>query len=72
MHVSSSESIQARREWREILKVLQEKKKKTQFRTLRPETQVALMVKYLPASAGEVNRCGFDPWIGKFPWRRAW
>ena len=54
------------------LRCCKKKKKKTQFRTLRPETQVALMVKYLPASAGEVNRCGFDPWIGKFPWRRAW
>ena len=26
------------------------------------------MLKNLPANAG----CGFDPWVGKIPWRRAW
>ena len=26
---------------------------------------------HLPASAGD-NRCGFDPWVRKIPWRRAW
>ena len=29
------------------------------------------MVKNPPASAGDM-RCGFDPWVGKIPWRRAW
>jgi len=29
-------------------------------------------VKYLPASAGEVKRRGFNPWIGKSCWRRKW
>ena len=28
------------------------------------------MVKNLPANTG--NICGFDPWVGKIPWRRAW
>ena len=28
------------------------------------------MVKNLPANAGE--RHGFDPWVGKIPWRRSW
>ena len=29
------------------------------------------MVKNPPANAGDM-RCGFDPWVGKIPWRRAW
>ena len=29
------------------------------------------MVKNLPANAGD-KRCGFDPWVGKIPWRRKW
>ena len=29
------------------------------------------MVKNPPADAGELRR-GFDPWVGKIPWRRAW
>ena len=29
------------------------------------------MVKDLPASAGDW-RLGFDPWVGKIPWRRKW
>ena len=33
-------------------------------------SQVALMVKNLPANAGDRHR--FDPWVGKIPWRRAW
>ena len=32
----------------------------------------SLVVKDLPASAGDVKRCGFDPWVGKIPWRRKW
>ena len=34
-------------------------------------SQVALVVKNPPANAGDM-RCGFDPWVGKIPWRRAW
>ena len=25
-----------------------------------------------PASAEDSKRRGFDPWVGKIPWRRAW
>ena len=25
-----------------------------------------------PANAGDVKRHGFDPWVRKIPWRRAW
>ena len=32
---------------------------------------MALVVKNPPANAGKHNRCGFDPWVGKIPWRRA-
>ena len=34
-------------------------------------SQVALVVKNPPANAGEGERCRFDPWFGKMPWRRA-
>ena len=34
-------------------------------------SQVALIVKKLPASAGDM-RHGFNPWVGKVLWRRAW
>ena len=30
------------------------------------------MVKNPPANAGDIKRRGFDPWVGKIPWRRAW
>ena len=30
------------------------------------------MVKNLPANAGRHKRHGFDPWVGKIPWRRDW
>ena len=37
------------------------------------------MVKNLPANTGDIRdvgsrhkRCGFDPWVGKIPWRRVW
>ena len=33
-------------------------------------SQVALVVKNPPASAGSVKRGRFDPWVGKIPWRR--
>ena len=35
-------------------------------------THVALVVKNSPANAGDIMRCGCDPWVGKIPWRRAW
>ena len=34
-------------------------------------SQVALVVKNLPANAGDI-RHRFNPWVGKIPWRRAW
>ena len=32
----------------------------------------ALVVKNPPPNAGDVNRHGFDPWVGKSPWRKTW
>ena len=32
---------------------------------MRRASQAALVVKKMPATAG-----GFDPWVGKIPWRR--
>ena len=30
------------------------------------------MVKNSPANVGDMKRCGFDPWVGKIPWNKAW
>ena len=35
-------------------------------------SQMLLVVKKLPANAGDVKRCRFSLWVGKIPWRRAW
>ena len=35
-------------------------------------SQVATEVKNLPANAGRCKRRGFNPWVGKIPWRRKW
>ena len=34
--------------------------------------QVVLVVKNPPASVGSCRRHGFDSWVGKIPWKRAW
>ena len=34
-------------------------------------SQVSLLVKNTPVNAGVMRR-GFDPWVGKSPWKRAW
>ena len=31
-----------------------------------------LVVKNLPAKAGDLRDGKFDPWVWKIPWRRAW
>ena len=33
---------------------------------------VTQTVKNLPAMQETQKRCGFDPWVRKIPWRRAW
>ena len=33
---------------------------------------MALLVKNLSANAGDTRDLGFNPWVGKIPWRRAW
>ena len=35
-------------------------------------SQEVLVVKNLPDSAVDIKRQGFDPWVRKIPWRRAW
>ena len=30
------------------------------------------MIKNLPANAEDIIRHGFNPWVRKIPWRRAW
>ena len=35
-------------------------------------SRVVLVVKNPPASIRRRYRCGFDPWVGKLPWRRPW
>ena len=45
---------------------------KSTVKLLEGDSQVVLVVKNLPANAGDVKRCGFDPWVRKIPWRRTW
>ena len=33
---------------------------------------MVLVVKNLPANAGAIKRHGFNPWMRKIPWKRAW
>ena len=33
---------------------------------------MALVVKNPPTNAGDIMRHGFNPWVGKIPWRREW
>ena len=35
-------------------------------------SQMVLVLKKLPASAGDVKRCRFSLWVRKIPWRRTW
>ena len=31
-----------------------------------------LAVKNLPANVGDIKRLGFDPWVEKISWQKAW
>ena len=42
------------------------------LRLLLGTSQVALVMKNLPANAGDIRRLRFDPWVGTIPWWRAW
>ena len=33
---------------------------------------MVLVVKNMFANAGDIKRHGFNPWVRKSPWRRAW
>ena len=35
-------------------------------------SQVVLVVKNLPANAGDAKSHGFDSWVKKIPWSRKW
>ena len=35
-------------------------------------SQVALVVKNLPANAGDIRDVGSVPGLGRFPWKRKW
>ena len=35
-------------------------------------SQEVLVVKKPPANAGDIKSLRFNPWVRKFPWRRAW
>ena len=34
--------------------------------------QIVLVVKTLPAEAGDAKRCRFNSWFRTIPWRRKW
>ena len=46
--------------------------KRSTLRCTGQASQVALVVKNLPASAGDVRDVSSIPGLGRFPWRRAW
>ena len=46
--------------------------KVAELHTFKRASQVALVVKNPPASTGDNKKHGFNPWVGKIPWRRAW
>ena len=35
-------------------------------------SQMVLVVKNWPANSGNIKKCGFNLWVRKIPWRRAW
>ena len=35
-------------------------------------SQVALVIKNPLTNAGDIRNGGFDPWVGKIPWRKVW
>ena len=35
-------------------------------------SQLALVVKNLPANARDIMDTDWIPWVGRIPWRRAW
>ena len=39
--------------------------------TLTVKTETS-QIKNLPANAGGIRDTGFNPWVGKIPWRREW
>ena len=45
---------------------------KSLFGCLRWASQVVLVVKNPPTNAEDFKRHGFDPCVGKIPWRMAW
>ena len=45
---------------------------KEKSETINEASQVSLVVKNTPACAGDIRDAGFDHWVGKIPWRRAW
>ena len=48
-------------------------KKRTQhFKECSQASQVALVIKNLPANTGEVRDGGSNPGLGRNPWSRAW
>ena len=48
------------------------KRLSTQHMMLRWDRGKVLVVKNPPPSAEDIQRCRFNPWVGKIPWRRAW
>ena len=64
----------------ELVQPIQERTKRSNVKILsraRPRNgfydfyPVALVVKNPVVKAGD-KTCGFDPWVGKIPWKRAW
>ena len=42
------------------------------YKSLWWASQLVLVVKNLPANAGDARDCEFDPWVRKISWKRKW
>ena len=74
--MDSVRKITWKRKWLQWVNSLHEVAKVSEFQlyhlSLLGVSQVVLVVKNPPANAGNTRDCGFNPWIRKIPWRRAW
>ena len=57
---------------REAASQAQKSKSRSSFWGIRASVARASLVAQCEEPAHQLRRCGFDPWVGKIPWRREW
>ena len=63
--------------WETIPEVMFSSETRNQVKTWRTVlnlwvSEVVLVVKNPTANTGDIEKHGFDPWVEKVPWKRAW